>query len=375
MRQSDFLVVGAGIAGVSVACGLAATGSVLLLEAEPAPGRHATGRSAALFSETYGNVTIRALSRASRRFLEAPPPGFIDVPLLRERGVLYVGDESQQALLEMQLAADGAGRLVAVDATMAFDRVPILRRDRWRHFLLERDASDIDVDALFQGFLRRARQRGAVLVPAAPVQALDRQGLMWVAHTPQGRFAAPVVINAAGAWADELAALAGVRPIGVEPRRRTALLIDTPAGLDIAAWPLVVDAAESFYFKPDAGRLLVSPADETPSAPCDVHPDDLDVAIAVDRFEQATNVNVRKVTHTWAGLRSFVADRAPVVGFDPGAEGFFWLAAQGGYGIQTAPAMADLAAALARGQPIPANAADQGLDAADLSPARLRASG
>jgi len=373
MSSSDFVVIGAGIAGASIAYELAAHASVVVLEAERAPGQHATGRSAALFSETYGNTTIRALSRASRAFLEKPPVGFSEAPLLQQRGVLYIADAAQSALLNDQLAAETAGRLTRVDPEEAFARVPILRRDRWSHFVLERDARDIDVDAVFQGFLRGAKARGAAIVTQSAAQVIERRGPVWHVVAVTGEYTAPVLINAAGAWADEIAVLAGGARIGLVPKRRTALLIDPPTGLAVDGWPVVVEAAESFYFKPDAGRLLVSPADETPMAPCDVQPDDLDVAIAVDRFEQATTLNVQRVRHSWAGLRSFVGDRAPIAGFDPGLPSFFWLAAQGGYGIQTAPALARLGAAMARGAEVPEDIAAQGLNARPLSPSRLRA--
>ena len=185
-------------------------------------------------------------------------------------------------------------------------------------------------------------------------------------------FAAPVVVNAAGAWADVVAELAGARPIGLQPMRRTALLVDPPEGVRIDDWPMVIDVEETFYFKPDAGLLLLSPADETPSPPCDAQPEALDVAVAIDRVQTATTLEVRRVRHRWAGLRSFVADRAPVAGWDPEAAGFFWLAGQGGYGIQTAPAMARTAAALLQNEALPGDLVDAGVDPRALSPERLQ---
>jgi D-arginine dehydrogenase len=195
--------------------------------------------------------------------------------------------------------------------------------------------------------LRGMKARGATLVCSSLVQSIVRVSDGWAIVAGGQEYRGGVLVNAAGAWADEIAALAGLQRIGLEPRRRTALLVDAPVGLSTDAWPMVHDVAETFYFKPDAGKLLMSPADETPNPPCDVQPEDLDVAIAVDRVEQATTMTIAHVRHRWAGLRSFVADRSPVIGFDPTEAAFFWLAAQGGYGIQTAPAAARLAASLA----------------------------
>jgi D-arginine dehydrogenase len=237
--------------------------------------------------------------------------------------------------------------------------------------MLEPESMDLDANAIHQGFLRGLRARGGRVVTDAEVLSLERSGGVWRIRTPGESFAAPVVVNAAGAWADAVARLAGVAPIGLVPKRRTALTFNPPEGLQIDGWPMVVDASEAFYFKPDAGRILLSPADETPCDPCDAQPDELDVAIAVDRLEQATDLQVRRIHSKWAGLRSFVADRTPVAGFDPAAEGFFWLAGQGGYGIQTSPTMGRIAAALASDAPMPPDLVDRGVTEAALSPGRL----
>jgi D-arginine dehydrogenase len=238
--------------------------------------------------------------------------------------------------------------------------------------LLEPDAMDIDVHALHQGYLRGLRARGGSLVCGAEARLLAHDGADWQVETAAGGFAAPVVVDAAGAWADELGRMAGAAPIGLVPKRRTAITFDPPAGLPIDRWPAVIDIDEQWYFKPDAGRLLASPADETPSPPCDAQPEEMDIALAVDRIERAASFRIRRIEHKWAGLRSFVADKTPVVGFDDRVEGFFWLAGQGGYGIQTSPAMGRLAAALAAGEGVPADLATLGVDAAALSPRRLR---
>jgi D-arginine dehydrogenase len=372
-RRADVLVVGAGIAGASIAAELAPRRSVVLLEMEDQPGHHTTGRSAAVFAESYGNATVRGLTRASRAFLASPPADFSETPLLSPRGWMFVARGDQRARLDRlhrEIAASG-GALHPMSPAEALARVPILRREYVAAALWDEGAMDIDVHALHHGYLRRLRRRGGALVTGARVRALSRSGEGWRAETEQGTFFAPLVVDAAGAWGDEVGRLAGAAPIGLVPMRRTAILLDPPAGADVTRWPLVIDAEEQFYFKPESAKLLCSPADETPSPPCDARPEDLDVAIAVDRLTRVCDLEVRHVARRWAGLRSFVADRTPVVGLDPRAEGFFWLAGQGGAGIQTAPALARLAAALALGEPVPDDVAAEGVAAGDVSPARL----
>ncbi|HEY6106598.1 MAG TPA: FAD-dependent oxidoreductase [Anaeromyxobacteraceae bacterium] len=371
-RRFDVLVIGAGIAGASVAAELASRRRVVVLEMEEQPGYHTTGRSAAVFAECYGNRLVRALTRASRAFLTTTPPGD-EVPLLVPRGWLSIARRDQMERLgdlEREILANG-GTVQPVSEAEARALVPILRRGHVAAALLDQSAMDVDVHALHQLYLRRLRAAGGETITGARAVALDRAGRDWKVHTTQGDFAAPLVIDAAGAWADEVGRLAGATPIGLVPMRRTALILDLPRGTRISSWPLVVDADESFYFKPEGGRLLASPADETPSPPCDARPEDLDVAVAIDRITAACELEVSHVSRRWAGLRSFVADRSPVAGFDPRAPGFFWLAGQGGYGIQTAPALSRLAAALALGEPVPADLAAEGVSAAQLAPGRL----
>jgi D-arginine dehydrogenase len=238
--------------------------------------------------------------------------------------------------------------------------------------LLEPDANDIDVNALHEGFLRGAKKRGAKLVTDVQILSLEWNGKAWTAQTADATYLAPTIINAAGAWADELAELAGVKRLGLEPKRRTVVTFDVRPELKIAGWPLTIDARETFYFKPDAGRLLLTPADETPSPPCDAQPEELNIAEAIDRFETFTTESVRRIAAKWAGLRTFAPDRTPVVGFDTKVRGFFWLAGQGGYGMQTSSAMARTAAALATGAPIPADIAAHGVRVEALSPARFK---
>ncbi|MBP9905950.1 MAG: FAD-binding oxidoreductase [Rhodoferax sp.] len=355
MQSPDVLIIGAGMAGASVAYFLAPHCRVTLLERETQPGYHATGRSAAMFSETYGNATVRALSTASKAFYLNPPAGFSEYPLVTPRGALIVGGQADQEALRREWQAMQAlvPNVSWWTPSQILQRVPVLRPEFAHCGIFEPDAMDLDVHAIHQGFLRGARATGATLVCQAEVQRLQQVAGVWQVTTSAGAFAAPVLINAAGAWGDELALLAGVAPVGLVPRRRTALTTPAPADCDITTWPLVIDARESFYFKPDAGVLLLSPANEDPVSPQDVQPEELDVATAADRIEAATHLQIRQIRRKWAGLRSFVADKSPVVGFAPDASGFFWLVGQGGYGIQTAPAMGELAAALVQGLPAP----------------------
>ncbi|HYG86058.1 MAG TPA: FAD-dependent oxidoreductase [Azospirillum sp.] len=379
METVDFLIVGAGMAGASAAYELAAHGRVLLLEREAQPGYHSTGRSAALYTQTYGHAVVRALTVASWDFYANPPAGFTDHPLLTPRGVLLIGRADQEQALQTAFAE---GRRLTptverLDRAGTLTRAPMLREDYVAGAVWEPDAMDLDVHAIHHGYLRGLKARGGRQVGDAEVRELARHDGLWVARTPAGDFAAPVLVNAAGAWADSLAILAGVRPIGLVPKRRTAVtfdpVFDNPKDAEgLAGWPMVIDVDETFYFKPDAGRLLASPADETPVDPCDVQPEELDVALAVDRVERAARFHIRRLAHRWAGLRSFVADKVPVVGFDGEATDFLWLAGQGGYGIQTAPAMARTAAALATGGGLPSDVAALGVTPADLAPDRLR---
>jgi D-arginine dehydrogenase len=342
----DYLVIGAGIAGVSAAASLAEFGSVRILEAEAHPGYHATGRSAAYFAPSYGNAVVRALTAASESFYRSPPQGFSDVPLLRPRNALFIARRDQRAALAaMHAELPGLRRLSGEQAKAI---VPVLDATYVDTALIDTGGGDLDVDAILQGFLRSCRHRGGELRTGEQVTAIRRDGDLWCLETPNGRHAGRIVINAGGAWADTVAALAGISPIGIQPKRRTALLIDAPTDVDSSGWPVVIDVDETFYFKPDAGRLLLSPADATPSDPCDAQPDEIDIAIGIDRFVRATGHEVRRVTSRWAGLRSFAPDATFVVGFEPSTPDFFWLAGQGGYGVQTAPAMARVAADLVR---------------------------
>ena len=374
MIDTDFIVIGAGIAGVSFAYELAESASVVVLERELHAGYHSTGRSAALFSEIYGNETIRALSRASREFLVYPDREFCDADLLQPRGVLYIGTAQQRSAVQaLHDAPDVSDYLEGLSTQQALALVPVLRPEYAAHCLYERAAMDIEAATLHQSYIKGLRRRGGRIVANCEISAIESSAQRWSVKLANETFRAPVLVNAAGAWADQIAALAGVSPIGLEPRRRTAVLIQSPTGHRIE-WPMVIDIEESFYFKPDAGKLLLSPADESPCAPCDAQPEELDVAIAVDRVERATTLTIRHVSHQWAGLRTFAPDRSPVVGYDPTHRGFFWLAGQGGYGIQTAPALSRVAAALAVQRPIPTDTQHHGVQSHALLPDRLRRS-
>ena len=374
MQAEAFIVVGAGIAGASAAYELAKVAPVIILERESQPGYHTTGRSAAVFSEIYGNATIRAVTIGSRSFFASPPNGFADHPLWAPRQTLMVARADQME--KLRLAYDEWARLVPsiqfLEGNRARNVTPMLKADYVAGAVIDAGASDLDVNEIHHGFLRGAARAGAKLVCNAEVSALSRDSAGWRVQTKAGEFAGRVVVNAAGAWGDEIGVLAGARPVGLVPKRRTAVLFDPAPAADVRTWPIIIDADEQFYFKPDAGKLLGSPADETASPPCDAQPEEIDVAIAVDRIEQAANFRVQRVLRKWAGLRSFVADKSPVVGFDSELPGFFWLVAQGGYGIQTAPALGRIAAALARGAEIPEDLRELGVAAENLSPARIR---
>ena len=345
-RKADIIVVGAGMAGASLAAEVAASASVLILEAESQPGYHSTGRSAAFLSETYGGPRIQPLTTASRPFLEAPPTDFSSESFLSPRGALHLADSGGEAALDEM--ARSFGRTVQLEPWYRWELVRALPglRDGWNMGLWEPSCADIDVARLHSAYLARARTRGARLVTDAPVVEASRVGGRWQVTTPAGAFEARLLVNAAGAWADRVAVCAGQRPIGIQPYRRTIaqLRIDPPARRDL---PLVIDARERFYFKPEAGgRLWLSPHDETACEACDCAADDYDVAKAIDRLERVVDWRVERVEHRWAGLRSFAVDRLPVYGFASGGDGFFWFAGQGGFGIQTAPAAAMLAASL-----------------------------
>ena len=373
MERADFVVIGAGIAGASAAFRLADHGKVIVLERESTAGYHTTGRSAALFTESFEVGVVRTLAMASRSFFEQPPPDFAETALQSPLPFLFIARQDQLASLEAALEACRDFphvRRVGPDEARTF--CPALREGYVEAAIYEEGAKSLDVDALLHGYLRGVRKAGGLVRLGSPVTAVDRAGAGWSVVAGNERIATPVVVNAAGAWADRIGTLAGARMMGLVPKRRTAFTFSAPPGVDSRTWPVVCDIDEAFYFKPEATQLMGSLAEETPMEPHDVRPEEIDVALAVQRIEAATTLNVRHVSSTWAGLRSFVADRRPVVGMDPDLDGFFWLAGQGGFGIMTSPAVSHSAEGLIVEGRMPAALEALGVTAEDLSPGRLR---
>ena len=371
MQTYDFAVIGAGIAGASVAYELQSRGRTLLLEREPLPGHHTTGRSAAFSIESYGNQVIRLLTRAGRAFLEDPPEGFAQHRLVEPCPMLWIArpDQAQRLAEHAQRAAATGAKLSEVSAAEARLMCPVLREEQIAMGLVEDRALHIDVAGLLDAYLAGFRARGGKLATRSAVTGLRSIRGAWEICAGDTQHRASVIVNAAGAWAEEIGALAGARPIGLVPLRRTAIIFEPPDGVDIAHWPCLIDADEAFYLKPEGARLLASPCDETPFAPCDVTPDEFEVALAADRVMRATTLEIRHIQHRWAGLRSFVADRAPVIGMDLEVPGLCWLAGQGGSGIMTAPSAARAAASLIVDGVLPAD-----LKALGITPEMLAAS-
>ncbi|WP_206419850.1 NAD(P)/FAD-dependent oxidoreductase [Minwuia thermotolerans] len=378
MIECEIAVIGAGIAGMSAACFLAeARGDgarIAVLEQETQPGYHTTGRSAAMYTEVYGNATIRAMVKASRRFMETPEARYAEHSLLSPRGALMIARTDQTARIDDFLAEmNRPDILETADRETCLELSPALDPDYVAGGVHERAAMDIDVHGLHQGYIRVFRSLGGRIVTDAGVTGIVRTGPGFEIETRGGEpVRAEIVINAAGAWGDMIATMAGAVPVGLVPKRRTAITFDLPPGMTNGDWPLTFDIDEEWYFKPDAGRVLASPADETPAAPNDAQPEELDIAICIDRIERATRLEVGRPASRWAGLRSFVHDHSPVNGFDDRVDGFYWLVGQGGYGIKTSPAMGRIAAALIGGGEVPADIVDCGLDYANLGVDRLR---
>ncbi|RMH76273.1 MAG: FAD-binding oxidoreductase [Actinomyces sp.] len=370
------MVVGGGIAGAGVGWALARRGvPVTLLEAEATLAHHTTGRSAAQYLETYGNETVRRLTVASRPFFADPPDELVDGPLWSPRPMMTVGRADHVETLRRRAAEDAelVPSVHVVDGDGARRLCPVLV-DEVAVALVEPDALDLDVAAIHQAFVRAIRRAGGTILTSHRVTALRRRAGVWHVEAGGTVLEADVVVDAAGAWCDELATRAGAAPVGIRPLRRTAAIVALPSGVDATAWPLVAfehgDGSMDGYMKPEPGGLLVSPADETPSPPCDARPEEIDVALALERIMSWTTLQLRHVRSAWAGLRSFVADRTPVVGYDPAVPGFFWLAGQGGYGIQTAPALSRAAAGLLLDGELPADLTERGIRAASLAPGR-----
>lgn len=367
MEHVEIAIAGGGIAGASLAYFLAGRRSLAILEPEDAPGYHATGRSAAEFVLRYNAEPVNRLAALAKPFFDQPPEGFADVPLLVPRGSLILAGQERVEQLAAQFAIErqAAEGLTWLDRDAALERLPILNPDYVAAAYHDPHFHDIEVDALLQGYLKGVRRGGGSLRLKAGILAARHDGHRWQIETAAGALTADILVNAAGAWADSLAVLAGVQPLPVTPLRRTAILVDLPEGMESAGMPEVNEVADDFYFKPDGGRLFVSPADEHPSPACDAQPKEIDIAWAAHHLETATTLSVRRVAKSWAGLRSFTPDRLPAVGFDPAQPAFFWLVGQGGYGILTSPALGSLSAGLLLG------AAPDALSTA-FSPARFR---
>lgn len=367
MTRGDVLVVGGGIAGLSVAARMAPHARVTVLEAESAPGYHASGRSVAFAHYGLGNEPVRTLTALSMAELAAH--GSI-------HPALHIAAADEIAALD---ALEAVHRLYRCDysrvgAEEARALMPVLREEACAAALVDHGSLKLDTNAMLQACAATVRAQGGAVVTGARVSAIAHGGDSWRVETSAGEFAAPLLVNAAGAWADEVARMAGVAPIGIEPRRRTVISFAAPEGEDVRGWPFTKTVGEGFYLLPEGrGQLLASSMDQTPSAPCDAAAEELDIAIAADRVEQATTLAIRRIAHSWAGLRSFAPDELPVIGPAAGAPGFVWCAGQGGAGFQTAPALSRIAAAAALGLPFPEDCAAAGLSFETFSPARLGA--
>lgn len=367
-NNSDILVIGGGIAGLSAAAELSKSARVTVLEAEEQIGFHSSGRSATMVHYALGDRLVRELTLASRDFFDSPPPGFSDVPLGHRMTVLVHGREDERARLdalyeELAIFAE----LERLDARGVHQLCPLLRGDA-RHGIADRNGTRLDPHALLQGNLRMLRSNGGVLETGSRVSAIERKGSTWDVRTEAGNtYSAAILVNAAGSWADEVARLAGVAPLGLEPKRRTIITFDAPVGTDLDELPFAKTVGDELYFAPESGRLFASPMDEVPSDPCDAQPDEYEVALAAHRMEERTVVKVERIHSRWAGLRTFTPDRHPAAGFAKDAEGFFWLAGQGGFGLQTSPAMSRIAASLTFGTSWPA----MDISAGDLNPGRF----
>jgi D-arginine dehydrogenase len=338
MTSADVVIVGGGIAGISLAGRLAGRARVVLVEREEFLAAHTTGRSAAVFTETYGNAAVRALTSESRDFFENPPQGFADEPLLVPRPTVFVARSEQIDALNIWLE-ENPHTARSTSLAYVYDRVPVLRRDIFAAAAEEPRSADIDVHGLFEGFRRMAVHGGVDIVARAELMSLAPSGAGWSLQTSQGSYSARVVVNAGGAWAGKIGVMAGLGDRGLMPLRRTAITFEAPVGIDVSSWPFVNDIGDEFYFKPEAGLVLASPVDETPSEACDAQPEEIDVATIAWRIEETTTMKIARIRRKWAGLRTFTPARTPIFEFDADAPGFFWLAGQGGYGIQTSPSI------------------------------------
>lgn len=366
----DVVVIGAGLIGASAACQIAEHRSVALVEQESQAGYHSSGRSAAVLLSPYGGPLAQALTDVSREFLHRPPPGFTHFPLTSPRGAIFVANEPQLDLLNRWRPAKPSAVQMLSGAEVA-QRVPIMNPASIAGAVWLPEVEDIDAAALLNGYLKMFRARGGELLLDSQVRAIARESDCWRLSLASGEIRGTTIVNAAGAWADRIGALAGGASKGLVPTRRTMVLVNGPTDVDVRSWPLVADAAESFYFKPEGGRLAVSPADCSPVAPQDVQPEEWDIAVAIERLEAATSLRVSGVANRWAGLRTFAPDEEPLIGFDPELPDFLWAAGFGGFGVQAAHAAGGCCQSLLRGEPLPENFTAAGVDLDRLSTRRL----
>ena len=371
----DIIVLGGGIAGISAAARLAQSARVAVLEREEAIGYHSSGRSATFYHFGIGDRTVRALTSFSRPFFEEPPAALSAEPFCVPKPALFVARQEMMPALEElhREMAQFSSDLSKVGPKEILDLVPVIRvgPEVIVAGVVDRGGRKLDANALLQAYARAVKRGGGEVVHGAAATSIRKEDGLWCVTTAQGEWRAAVLVNATGAWADETAKLAGVKPLGVMPLRRTIIVFDPPEGMTVTDWPFVKTAVNEFYMLPEAGRLLASPVDEIPSPPLDAQPEEYDIALAAYRVEEFTTMSVRRIAHRWAGLRSFVADRIPTAGFAPDAAGFFWLVGQGGYGLQTAPAMAEATATLILGEAWPERLAELGVQPEMIGPQRL----
>ena len=372
----DIAIIGGGIAGASVAHALAGNRSIVLLEMEDALGFHSTGRSAAEFTQRFHSNVVGRLTAASAEFMFTPPTGFSDINLLRPRGNLVIADTEKKERLKQVFEFERANTperacpIEAISVAQAIEKMPFLDEAWLAAAFYDPDCWDIKVENLLQGYIKSAKKNGANVVLGGAVLDARREGNHWVIETGKDTVRAKIVVNATGAWADSVAGMFGLDALGLIPHRRTIITVKVP-NYDVSHMPEVNEIDEMFYFKPDAGQLLISPADETPVDPHDAWPEELDIAYAANYLTECTTLDVQHVAHSWAGLRTLSKDRLPVIGLSSQVDGFFWLAGLGGYGIQTSPAVGQIAAALLTGVPIPDAITQTGLADNLFSPARF----
>ena len=368
MEHYDIAIIGAGIAGASIAARLAGKHRCIILEMEDRPGYHTTGRSASAYEPNYGPAPMLAMIRASGTFLKSPPPGFTDAALFTPRGSLFFESEGQEH--DTQRFLGESKGLTEISEDKAREFFPVLKHGYAKRIFRDDATGDLDVDLIHRGFLKMAKAGDVVLALSAPVRGLEAHDSGWTMTLSDRKISAGLVINASGAWGNVVGEMAGAKPVGLVPKRRSIGVVPLDPSLNAMAWPMVTDIGETWYAKPQSGKLLVSSADVTPVEPHDAYADDMAIAEGVERLMTATTIEVERLEHSWGGLRSFVADGSPVVGFDPEVKGFFWLVGQGGYGIESSPALSEVAAALLLGEAVPQYILDFGLDIEHIAPGR-----